>query len=199
MQKMWSSCCSWAVLLLWLWQLQADIFCEMHNFAIIVTQWWAPPFPPFSACFKAVTCVAFSLLFVTAGLSLSCSSTVELEGISHHHLMFTIFNVTFYHQPAGTTEVPSYSLNNINSAIKLSVLMCFKCAELLFLAESLGIVLLTQAELKKKKSSEEVGTGRESVGDSGHVQAACREGCCWNEQRLENTNSLLWMLMESTN
>lgn len=102
-EKMWSSYCSWAVLLLWLWQLHAGIFSEMHNFAIIVIQSWAPPSPPFSACFKTVTSVTFSLLFVTAGLSLSCSSTVELEGVSHHHLMFSIFNVTFYHQPAGAT------------------------------------------------------------------------------------------------
>lgn len=37
-EKMWSSYCSWAVLLLWLWQLHAGIFSEMHNFAIIVIQ-----------------------------------------------------------------------------------------------------------------------------------------------------------------
>lgn len=186
---MWSSCCSWALLLLWLWQLQADIFSEMLHVAIIVPQWWAAPSPPCSACFRAVTCVTFPL--VTAGLSLSCSSTVELEGISHHHLVFAIFNVTFYHQPAGTSEVPSYSLNSINSAIKLSVLMCWKCAELLFLAQSLGFVLLTQAEGRKKKVRKWV-QEEKSVGDSGSVQATCRVGCCWNEwgcRSLENTDS----------
>lgn len=157
---MWSSCCSWAVLLLW--QLQADIFSEMHNFGIIVTQWWALPSPPFSACFGAVTCVTFSLLLLAAGLFLRCSSTVEFEGISYHHLMFTIFNVTFYHQPAGATSVSSYSLSNISSAVKLPVLMCCECAELLFLAESLELSCWHRQ--RKKKSSEEVSTGREVEG-----------------------------------
>lgn len=184
---MWSRCCSWAGLLLWLWQLQADTSSEMYNFAIIVTQWQAPFSPPFSACLRAVTCVTFSLLFVTAGLSLSCSIMVELEGISHHHLIFTPLNVIPYPQPAGDTEVPSYSLNN--SAIKLSVPMCCKCAGLLFLAVSGNCPADTgrgKSTVVRKWVQEE-----KSVGDSGNVQAACREGCCWNERgcrRPENTN-----------
>lgn len=74
---------------------------EMFNFATVAFQLCGPPSP---LCSGAVTGVTFSLLFASAGLFCSCSSTVELEVISHHHPVFTIFNCNFfYHQPAGAT------------------------------------------------------------------------------------------------
>lgn len=94
------------------------------NFGIIVVQLFGPPSPPFPTCSRAVAVVTFSLL-ATAGLFCNCSSTVELEVISHHYSVFTILNLKCNFFITSQLE-PLKSLLNLwttfNSAIKLTML-----------------------------------------------------------------------------
>lgn len=82
---------------------------EMFSFVIVALQLCGPPSPP---CSGAVIGVTFPLLFATAGLFCNCSSTVELEVISHHHPMFTIFKCNFFSlSPASRSHLSPYLLS----------------------------------------------------------------------------------------